>query len=105
MTNPSLSDAMLLAADTEVALNQRLGYPDNFSWSPSELRREAEHIAAEDKENAEREVMVEELAQAMYASGERVHTNLADATKDVRTWYLGMASEVIASGWRKDPAS
>jgi hypothetical protein len=56
MTNPSpLSQRLIQAADTLEEFNHSLPelYPPDYSWSPSELRREAGHLAEEEQEARE----------------------------------------------------
>ena len=95
MSEP-LSVRMRLAANTLEEFNNHGGaivYPSDTPWRPSELRREARHVEDEEQEAAERDLMVEELAEA-----------LCEAHNDINTDdpFGPIARILIENGWRKD---
>jgi hypothetical protein len=98
-TEYNLADEMRRAADAIEKFNQRNPdiYHTDAEWSPSELRREAEHVDAEEREKAEREEQVEKLARDMFS------TTIPSSGWDTssQTW-LNRARKLVEKGWRKD---
>lgn len=96
MTEP-LSIRMLQAAKIIEEFNTVYSdiYNLDAAWRPSELRREADHRAAEETEAAERDQHIEELAHLL-ASAEWAQVGHAS-----RGYLLTVARRVIESGWRK----
>jgi hypothetical protein len=84
------------AANTIEEFNTRLSdlYNRDGYWRPSELRREAAHLEDEDREAAEREEMVAELAEFLKRE---VLALPAEAL-----WDRTLALRLINLGWRKD---
>ncbi len=96
MTEPmpmSLPDQARLAADILDALNTRLECPTNGHWRPSELRGEADHIEAEEREAAERQNQTASLGQAL----EIIYRPFANA----ETPHFVLAKALIEDGWHK----
>ena len=100
MTEP-LSARMRVAANILEEVNTRtrtpgytgLLYPTDAPWRPSELRREARHVEDEEQEATERDLMAEELAEALCEAHNEV--NSSDPFAPVARW-------LIDNGWRKD---
>jgi hypothetical protein len=89
MTAPeSLAVRMRAAADTIDEVNKRLSYGLEAAWKSYSLRNAAEQVEAEDAEVAEREALVEELAQ-----------QIEDGWHS-RTFSV-LARTLIESGWTK----
>ena len=92
MTEPmpmSLPDQARLAADILDALNTRLECPTNGHWRPSELRGEADHIEAEEREAAECASQAEQLAE------------LCRTLEGASDWKV-FARRIIEAGWRRE---
>jgi hypothetical protein len=114
-----LAQRMRDAADTLEEASDRMGWGKNWSWQPTELRREATHVEDEDREAAEREALVEELTQSLAdAQQELIHdktatTSIRDseayktATTSIRDGEAyrrnlrRLATKLIESGWGK----
>ena len=93
MTEP-LSARMRIAADILEEFNTRGAiYATDAPWRPSELRREARHVEDEEQEAAERDLMVEDLAEDLCEAHNEV--NSSDPFAPVARW-------LIDNGWRKD---
>jgi len=98
MSEP-LSMRMRIAANILEEFNDRrdnggaIAYTGDAPWRPSELRREARHVEDEEQEAAERDLMVEELAEALCEAHNEV--NSSDPFAPVARW-------LIDNGWRKD---
>jgi hypothetical protein len=101
-----LGQRMRYAAEVLEAVNKRIGIasPD-WHWRPSELRSEAEHVEAEDREAAEREEMVRQMARDLFTASyddSPVAAPFYDTT--LQRVYGGRARKLIEAGWRKgDP--
>jgi hypothetical protein len=97
----SLADAMRAAADTIEKFNHRNRdiYTPEATWSPSELRREAEHMEAEEREEAEGRAQVELLAETIF-SGSYAHLEWPSGATDPDV-YRGFAKVAFDAGWRK----
>jgi hypothetical protein len=97
----TLAQRMRLAAVTLEEFNRdhRDLYRIDAHWRPSELRREAEHVEAEEREKAEREDEVEELAQAIFnGSYSRLKWPGNPDHADLIRRY---AKSAIDAGWHK----
>ena len=98
MTEP-LSARMRVAANILEELNNRgnnqeaVLYTSDAPWRPSELRREARHVEDEEQEATERDLMAEELAEALCEAHNEV--NSSDP-------FAPIARILIENGWRKD---
>ena len=95
MSEP-LSMRMRIAAGILEEFNDHGGailYPSDTPWRPSELRREARHVEDEEQEAAERDLMVDELADALCEAHNEV--NSSDP-------FGPIARILIENGWRKD---
>ena len=92
-----LSVRMRIAANTVEEFNNKYnwGLPPSSDapWRPSELRREARHVEDEEQEAAERDLMVDELADALCEAHNEV--NSSDP-------FGPIARILIENGWRKD---
>jgi hypothetical protein len=99
-TEYNLADEMRRAADAIEAFNQR--NPDIYNidayWLPSELRREAEHVDAEEREKAERELLVEELARDVFNGS---YQNLVWPDTSSANTYRKWARAAVEAGWHK----
>jgi len=89
-----LSVRMRIAANTLEEFNTRrtILYPSDTPWRPSELRREARHVEDEEQEAAERDMLVEQLAEALCEAHNEV--NSSDP-------FGPIARILIENGWRK----
>ena len=97
-----LSVRMRIAAETVEEFNIRTRTPD-APWRPSELRREARHVEDEEQEAAERDTLVEQLAEALCeAHNEVISSDPADMMSLIWVPYGPIARILIANGWRKD---
>jgi len=99
MSEP-LSMRMRIAANILEEFNDRRNnggaifpYTGDAPWRPSELRREARHVEDEEQEAAERDLMVDELADALCEAHNEV--NSSDP-------FGPIARILIENGWRKD---
>ena len=90
----SLAQRMRDAADTIVEWSKRKEYiyPET-SWCAEILRREARHVEDEEQEAAERDMLVEQLAEALCEAHNEV--NSSDP-------FGPIARILIENGWRKD---
>src|SRR6185437_1327331 len=89
MTDPQpLSQRVLVMADWLEELNAHYDYQPDAYWRPSELRTEAKHMATEEREAVDRELMVLEVAVALYGDT----GSIADAHERVRNWYINRAA-------------
>jgi hypothetical protein len=95
----SLATQILAAAVTLTQLNARLGNGSDMQWSASELRREAEHEEAEDREAAQRTCMAEALAEDIFTCCFPGLQSLSDATDP--DYYRRIAHTLLKSGWTK----
>ena len=97
MTEP-LSARMRVAANILEELNNRgnnqeaVLYTSDAPWRPSELRREARHVEDEEQEEAERDLMVEELAEALCEAHNEINTDDP----------FGPLARILIAIWRKD---
>jgi hypothetical protein len=98
----TLAQRMRLAAVTLEEFNRdhRDLYSIDAHWRPSELRREAEHVDAEEREKADRGgVLVEELARVIF---EGIAPSLlwpgGAGSPDT---YRQFARSAIDAGWHK----
>jgi hypothetical protein len=105
-TEYNLADEMRRAADVIEKFNRRTInersvplYSDDYYWRPSELRREAEHVEAEGREEAERGVLVEELAQVIF-EGVAPCLLWPGGASNPDT-YRQFARSAIEAGWHK----
>ena len=102
-----LSMRMRIAANTLEEFNHRLEkenwgapgaagigafYSTDTGWRPSELRREARHVEDEEQEEAERDLMVEELAEALCEAHNEINTDDP----------FGPLARILIAIWRKD---
>ena len=93
-----LSVRMRIAANTLEEFNNRkhkdvgILYTSDAPWRPSELRREARHVEDEEQEAAERDMLVEQLAEALCEAHNEV--NSSDP-------FGPIARILIENGWRK----
>ncbi|OBK92616.1 hypothetical protein A5646_03300 [Mycobacterium sp. 1245499.0] len=96
----SFADELRAAAETLVKLSGR-DYPNPACapWSAEELRTEAEVIEAEERETAEREALVTELAEQLFAVSYPAGTISYDC--NLRVIYQDRARTLIECGWRK----
>ena len=98
MSEP-LSMRMRIAANILEEFNDRrdnggaIAYTGDAPLRPSELRREARHVEDEEQEAAERDLMVEDLAEDLCEAHNEV--NSSDPFAPVARW-------LIDNGWRKD---
>jgi hypothetical protein len=96
---PPFSVQMRIAANILEEFNNRTHnggavlYTSDAPWRPSELRREARHVEDEEQEAAERDLMVEELAEDLCEAHDQVHTDDP---------FGPVARILIENGWRKD---
>jgi vacuolar-type H+-ATPase subunit I/STV1 len=102
-TEYNLADEMRRAADAIEEFNRRGRahlriYGTDTLWRPSELRREAEHVDAEDREAAEREAQAEELERDLMAARGAVREL---ASRAGREFAAIDAKYLIAQGWHK----
>jgi hypothetical protein len=105
-TEPTLPERMRLAADTIDEANTRIGGPTNGYWRPSELRKEADEVDAEDREAAEKADQVEVLSKELFTANYQNKGKRWDAVwPDVKEIYHRIANTLIESGWRKDGAA
>jgi hypothetical protein len=92
---------MRAAANTIEEFN--VGRPEIYhpeaEWGPAGLRREAEHVEAEDREAAERELLVEELAQVIFEGVAPCLLWPGGASSP--DTYRQFARSAIDAGWRK----
>jgi hypothetical protein len=100
-TEYNLADEMRRAADAIEAFNRARPhvYGLDYFWRPSELRREAEHVDAEEREAAERELLVEELAQVIFEGVAPCLLWPGGASSP--DTYRQFARAAIDAGWRK----
>jgi hypothetical protein len=88
------------AADTIEEFN--VGRPEIYhpeaEWGPTELRREAEHVEAEDREAAERELLVEELSRDVFNGS---YTSLVWPNTSNANVYRKWARAAVENGWHK----
>jgi hypothetical protein len=93
---------MRAAANTLEEFNRdhRDLYSIDAHWRPSELRREAEHVEAEEREKAEREVLVDQFARDLFAVN---YPNGADPVEfgQVTDIYRCRARKLLDAGWHK----
>jgi hypothetical protein len=91
---------MRAAANTIEEFNQRNQdiWITDAHWRPSELRREAEHVEAEDREAAERELLVEELARDVFNGS---YQNLVWPETSNANTYRQWARAAVEAGWHK----
>lgn len=66
LANRSLPDRMREAAETLRDANQRLGYASDDDWGVLDIEDIANRFEQEDRAQAERHMLVEELACALY---------------------------------------
>jgi hypothetical protein len=100
-TEYNLADEMRRAADAIEAFNQRglAPYDTDYFWRPSELRREAEYVDAEEREKAELAELVEELAAAIF-NGSYTNLEWPDGASSPDE-YRKFAKVAIDAGWHK----
>jgi hypothetical protein len=106
-TEYNLADEMRRAADAIERFNRRIPnersgpplYSDDYYWRPSELRREAEHVDAEEREKAELAEQVEELAQAIF-NGSYSRLKWPDHA-DHAALLRRYAKSAIDAGWHR----
>jgi hypothetical protein len=96
----TLAQRMRLAAVTLEEFNRdhRDLYSIDAHWRPSELRREAEHVEAEEREKAEREEQVEELARDVFNGS---YQNLVWPDSTNANVYRKWARAAVENGWHK----
>jgi len=85
-----LADRMRRAADTIEAFNKR--YPEvqpDAPWRPSDLRKHAEHVEAQDREFG---LMAKELAGELYRT---IGGSMSEGE------WRKRARKLIDAGWRK----
>jgi hypothetical protein len=98
---PGLAQRMRDAANTIEEFNQRNQdiWITDARWRPSELRREAEHVDAEEREKAERDAEVEELGHDIFKAFSFGRSRQWEsAAKGI---YRTAAKIVLDAGWHK----
>lgn len=101
MSAPDLSTRsarMRYAADVLEEFNT--AHPDSYQpdgwWRPSDLRKEAEHQEAEEREQAELDAQVNTFACDLLSVGLRVGLVVSPGT------HLHTAKAMVEKGWRKE---
>lgn len=113
MTHPDLSklsSRMRYAADVLEEFNT--DHPNQYTadgwWRPSDLRKEAEHVEAEEREEAEKNAVVGGLARELLAGQSLCFPKREDlkswdsASNALRANCLSIAEALIESGWHKE---
>jgi hypothetical protein len=98
---PGLAQRMRAAADAIEAFNRARPhvYGLDYFWRPSELRCEAEHVEAEEREKAEREVLVDQFARDLFAVN-YPNDNPVEFGQ-VTGIYRCRARKLLDAGWHK----
>lgn len=99
MTAPEAADVQR-AGDTVAALNSHIGNGPGTPWTADELRGEAEYLAAEAAEAAERETAIAQLATDVFETV--FDGKLQDAAPASQVFYRDVARHLVDAGWRKD---
>ncbi|OMC55438.1 hypothetical protein A5747_13700 [Mycobacterium sp. IS-836] len=97
-----LAERMVDAAKTLEEASAHYGYPFplHVHWSADDLRHEAPRVAEEEREAAEREAAIEEIARTIFSRMFPIaHPEDNPITMDV---YRKIAAEILDIGYRKD---
>lgn len=102
----TLPQRMLWAADVLAEANERYNLHPDAPCSASWLRNEARHVEDEDKEAAEKDALVEDLARELFNAQSARYPNRNelkawDEAGTCRDDSMGLARALIDNGWTK----